>query len=257
MELTKILEGFNLNRKEAYLYLTALELGTASAKDIASKAGLQRTHFYDISQKLLGQGLLQQVKKGQKRFFQALEPEGLIKLQEKRLEELREALPRFKALNNTKGQKAKVYYYEGANGVKQVYEQMLLHKGEILLFTTPSFVSAERLDLLKEHVPQRVARGNGLRMIGEVSPENQMLQTRDQAELRETRLLPKSLYHSNIELGMYGNRIYLVDYQELFGLIIEATEISNTLKMIFEIVWNSGKIVSIKTSGSSRRASDA
>ena len=246
MELTKILEALSLTEKEAHLYLTALELGMAPAKEIALKANIQRTNFYDIAERLLKMGVLKQVRKGTKRLFQAVDPEELIELQEKRLKELKDALPRFKALCNTRGQKPKVYYFEGAGGVKQVYDAMLLHRGEITLFTTPSFVSAEQLKLLKEHVPQRITRGNFLRMIGEISPENIMLQKRDTSELRETRLLPKDIFASNIEVGMFGSTVYIVDYKELFGLIIESTEIARTLRMIFEIVWGSGKIVTLK-----------
>jgi hypothetical protein len=83
-------------------------------------------------------------------------------------------------------------------------------------------------------------------MIGEISPENIMLQKRDTSELRETRLLPKDIFASNIEVGMFGSTVYIVDYKELFGLIIESTEIARTLRMIFEIVWGSGKIVTLK-----------
>ena len=73
-----------------------------------------------------------------------------------------------------------------------------------------------------------------------------MLQKRDKAELRETRLLPKDVYHSNVEIGIYGKHIYIVDYRQLFGMEIESQDIASVLKMIFEIVWGSGKIVEVK-----------
>lgn len=243
MNITQALEAFQLSPKVTNLYLASLELGVASAKDIAEKADVRRTNFYDLSKELIRLGLLKQVKKGRKRYFQALEPEGLIQLQQKRLRDLELMLPQLKALTNTHGQKPKLSYYEGYAGLQSVYDDMLQYKGDITLFTTPSFVSETRLNLVKEHIPKRIALGNKLRMIGEVSTENIMLQKRDQQELRETRLLPKDLYHSNIELGMYGNKVYFVDYVETFGFIIESNEIAKTLKMIFELVWMSGRIV--------------
>ncbi len=73
-----------------------------------------------------------------------------------------------------------------------------------------------------------------------------MLQQRDKAELRETRLLPKDIYHSNVEIGIYGKKIYIVDYRQLFGMEVESPDVADALSMIFEIVWNSGKVVNLK-----------
>ncbi len=246
MELSKLLEAFHLKSKEAQLYLALLELGEASAPQIAAKAGIQRTNFYDLIPKLVTLGLAKQTTRGKKQLFSALDPEEFVKLEERRLEQLKQALPELKAITNTAVEKPRIFFYEGTNGVKQVYENMLLHKGEIRLFTTPSFVSKEQLNLLKEHVPQRIARGNALRMIGEVSPENVMLQERDARELRETRLLPKDVYHSNVEIGIYGKKVYIVDYRQLFGMEVESSDVASALAMIFEIVWKSGKIVDLK-----------
>ncbi len=246
MELTKALESLHLKPKEAHLYLAMLELGEGSAPEIAAKAGIQRTNFYDLLPRLIQLGLAKSSKRGAKQVFLALSPDELLKVEEQRLEQLRQALPELKAIANAPTEKPRIFFYEGSAGVKRVYENMLLHKGDIRLFTTPSFVSKEQLNLLKEHVPQRVERGNPLRMIGEVSPENVMLQQRDKAELRETRLLPKDVYHSNVEIGIYGKRVYIVDYRQLFGMEIESTDVASALSMIFEIVWKSGKIVDLK-----------
>ena len=245
MELSNILESFGLKTKEAHLYLTILELGEAKAQEIASKAGIQRTNFYDLVPRLIALGLVKQTKRNQKPIYRATDPEELVKLEERRLEHLKQALPRLKAITNISAEKPRIFYYEGVQGVKQVYEHMLEHQGKIAIFTTPSFVSKEQLNLLKEHVPKRIARGNHLRMIGEVSPENVMLQKRDAAELRETRLLPKDVYHSNVEIGIYGKKIFIVDFRQVFGMEIESPDVASVLTQIFEIVWGSGKIVTV------------
>ncbi len=245
MELTKLLEAFHLKPKEAHLYLAMLELGESSAPRIATKAGIQRTNFYDLLPRLLQLGLAKQTTRGNKQLFSALDPEEFLKIEERRVEQLKQALPQLKALTNTAIEKPHVFFYEGAAGVKQVYQNMLQHRGKIAMFTSPGFVSKEQLNLLKEHVPQRVVVGNPLRMIGEVSPENVMLQQRDAAELRETRLLPKDVYHSNVEIGIYGKKIYIVDYRQLFGMEVESSDVASALGMIFEIVWKSGRIVDV------------
>jgi hypothetical protein len=84
---------------------------------------------------------------------------------------------------------------------------------------------------------------NKVRVIGEVSPEIQSLKQRDKQELRETRMLPKDYFHSNIEIGIYGSKVFVIDYKQEFGFIVESEEITRTMKMIFELIWGSGKIV--------------
>jgi len=243
MDLKEILRQFNLNKKEASIYLAALELGITTASEIAKKAQIQRTYFYDLSRGLIKLGLLKQISKGKKRMFNALKPEELLELQKQRLKQLEKALPEFEAIHNTSGQKPKVFYYEGLDGMIQINDDALRYQGERVAFTTPSFWTKEQEKIGKEFMKKRTALGNKIRVIGEVSEEAFDLKKRDKEELRETRMLPKDIFSSKVAIKIYGNHTSIVDYKENFGFIIESSEVAKTLKMIFEIVWNSGKIV--------------
>lgn len=243
MNPQEILSHLGLDERGAAIYLASLELGLASARDIAKKAGIQRTYFYDISEKLMKEGLIKQITKEKKRLFLAVDPERIVEVQERRLRHLKESLPRLKAIQNTLGEKPKVYFFEGREGIRQINEDTLKYEGEVLNFTTPRFVSADEERLSREYIGKRVASKIRARVIGEVSGEMMKLKERDPQELRETRVLPKNLFTSQVEVGIYGNRSYFANYKEEFGLIIEDSEISKTLKNVFELVWNSGRIV--------------
>lgn len=243
MDLEKVLENLGLNKKEAAIYLAALELGEASAISITKKASIQRTYFYDLSSRLIALGLLRQIKKGKKRFFSALEPDKLLDLAEKKLKDLKEALPQLKSLFNTKGQKSKIFYYEGLEGMRHIIEDSLSFKSEILFFETPHIVALDQRKLLKEYIRKRVALGIKARVIGELSPEIINMKAGDKNEMRETRILPKDIFSSDVEIGIYGNRVYIADFKYEFGFIVEDSNISSVLKKIFEIIWESGKII--------------
>lgn len=243
MNINETLALFNLDEKESAIYLAALETGIATAREIAKRAGIQRTYFYDLSEKLLKLGLLQQISKGKKRYFQAAEPEKLLEMEEERLAELKNTLPELKALQNTRGKKPKVYFFEGRSGIDQVNEDTLKYKGEILGFTTPRFVSADEEKLSREYIARRKSLGIKARIIGEVSPEMAKIKSRDKEELRETKMLPKDLFSSEVEIGMYGNKVFFANYKDQFGLIVEDSEISKTLKNIFEIIWKGGFVI--------------
>jgi len=243
MSLKQILSHFNLDQKEASLYLASLELGIASARDIAKKAGIQRTYFYDLSDRLIKLGLLQQVKRTNKRLFIATDPDQLLELQKERLEELHQALPQLKAIYNTAGNKPKVFYYEGRDGIDQINYDSLRFKGELVGFTTPRFMTADEQKLHRDFINRRVSLGKKARIIGQLSPEVQDLKKRDKDELRETRMLPEQIFSSNVEIGIYSNRVFVANYKEEFGFIIEDSDFAKTMKYIFEIVWNSGKVI--------------
>ena len=239
MNIEKALIQLGLEPKEARLYLASLELGKAGASAIANKAKLQRTYFYDLSKRLVEIGLLQQIKEGRKKLYIATNPEKLVALQKERLSELQAALPELKAIYNTTGQKPKVYYYEDWDGIEQINKDTLAYKGEVVAFTTPRFFLAGNKKLSKDHIKKRLAIKQRIRLIGEVSESLEQLKEKDWKELRETRLLSKEHFSSNVEIGIYGNKVFIVDYKARFGLTIEGTEIAKTLKQIFSIVWSS------------------
>ena len=141
MRVKQELADLNFGRKETAVYMAALEFGVASASAIAKKAGIQRTNFYDLCPRLLGTGLLSRVSKGKKHFFMAIEPDALVEMQERKLSRLKKILPELNALHNTSGQKPKIFYYDGEDGLNLIYEDTLKYKGEILVFSTPRFFS--------------------------------------------------------------------------------------------------------------------
>jgi sugar-specific transcriptional regulator TrmB len=232
-----VLKQFNLTEKESAVYVAALELGTTSAASIAKKSGIQRTHFYDISESLINAGFLQRVSKENKRLYSVIDPETLIQMEERKIEKLKQTLPEFKALYNTSGKKPKITYYEGRSGIEQINEDTLRYKGEAVAFTTPQFVAFPSGSTGKVYIEKRVAMGNHVRVIGEDAPEIRELHEKDAQELRETRILSSDVFRSEIEIGIYGSKVFVIDYKGQFGFIIEDTEIARVMKMIFEIVW--------------------
>ena len=245
MSIKDTLAELGLGKKATKIYLAALEQGTASASVIAQKAGIQRTAFYDTARTLIDAGFLLRTVQNKKTLFTAINPESLLDIQRKRIEKLERILPELKAIHNIKGIKPKISYYEGPAGIELIGRDTLKFKNEIVGFSTPRFLNFNEKQFGREYISQRVALRNRVRVIGEVSPEILELKRHDKEELRETRMLPQTLFHSDIEIGIYGHKVFILDYKQEFGFIIESQEIASVLKMIFEIVWNSGRIVEV------------
>jgi sugar-specific transcriptional regulator TrmB len=240
MDLQETLKKFGIDKKEAKIYLASLELGMATAQEIAKKSGVFRTYFYDIAHKLMGAGLLKQLKKGKKTFFLATEPEDLVRIEEQKLRELKQVVPQLKAIYNAKGQKPKVYYYDGKRGIDKINDDTLRYpeKG-IQAFTTPRFLTAEQKKLAQDYIERRVVAKIKARVIGEENREIKAIKSRDKKELRDTKILPKKIFSSEVELGIYSDKVYIINYKSEFGLVIEDKDTASVLKQIFEIVWRS------------------
>lgn len=238
MEISNLLEQFGLKEKETKLYLACLEMGQSTASQLSKKTSIQRTLIYDIAQKLIDRGMMTSISKKNKSSFSAISPQSLLKLEEQKVSRLKKMLPQLEAMYGAGGGKAKIYYYEGKAGIDHINNETLRYRGEIVGFTTPLYVNFQQKYISKEYADRRREIGNRVRIIGEQSPEIIELKRHDSDFFRETKIVSKNLFSSDIELGVYGESVFVIDYKEEVGFIIENKSTAKTLKRIFDLVWN-------------------
>ena len=130
MELTTLLKQFGFNEKEAKIYLTCLELGQAPVSSIARNVGEQRVTTYAIIKKLVARGVLQSSTQKTGTFYSAIEPEELLRKWEVKIQTFKDKIPELIALNGKYDNRPKVQFYEGIEGLKYAYEQ-ILKAGEV------------------------------------------------------------------------------------------------------------------------------
>ena len=128
----KELRNFGLSDKESKVYVATLELGKATAQDIAKKANVNRATTYVQLESLKEQGLVTQISQAKRTFFMAEPPENVKKLIEKekveilfKENEFSKILPNLQAIYNVKEGQPKVRFYEGDEGV-------VLHRNDFL-----------------------------------------------------------------------------------------------------------------------------
>lgn len=238
MDLNAILNQFGLENKEDEVYLALLELGTSGVNEIAIKAGIKRTSAYDVLASLKKKGLLGQTQKGKKRLFYAEEPEKLAKLLEEKKEKLEEIMPILKSLYNTAGGKPKIRFYEGKEGLKEVYKDTLKYKGKLFAFVTENIIRHLGADWADEYLNKRVAAGISVKVIGPDTDEVKEYAAADNKKLlREIRIVPKERFPFSIEMDVYGNKVAFLSFKEEMGVIIESNEIANNLRLLFDLAW--------------------
>lgn len=120
----KFLNNIGLSDKEIDVYLALLEVDSSSVIDLSKKTKILRTSVYPIVDSLIEKGLISEVKKGKRIYFQADPPERIgffIESQKSKLEEqsllAEEFIPRLKGLSRAGGEKPIVKIYEGRDGI--------------------------------------------------------------------------------------------------------------------------------------------
>lgn len=234
------LEKIGLNDKEAQLYLSLLELEEGNISQISTKSKIKRTTCYDIINSLKEKGLISQLTKKKKIYYYAEDPRKLEQHLEEKKQLLRNLMPRLLSITNLIDKKPKIRFFEGTEGVKEVYRDTLKYPGqETMAWASQEAVSHFDSDWLRNtYLPKRVENKIWQRTIAPDNLEIRSFSKKDQEHLRQTRFISKEEMPFEVEINLYGKQsIAIMSFQEQIGLIIESKKIFNTLKSIFEINW--------------------
>lgn len=244
MILHKNLQALGLNKKEAGVYLAVLELGEASIGALVKKSGIKRTTAYDIIGSLREKGLLTLTKNKKRTRYLAEDPRVLEHRLEEQKRTFRDMLPELLAITNSIDRKPRIRYYEGLDGIKEVYKDVLRHPDMELLAWVPE-EAVEKFDeqfLNEYYIPRRTEKKIWQRVIAPDMPSMRKYRDLDQQSLRRTRLIPAEKFPLDVEISLYGERkIAVMSFEEGMGMIIESKKLFTTLKSIFEMNWEACK----------------
>lgn len=232
------LKQIGLEDKQAKIYLACLELGETSIKDIAKKSGVKRTSIYDVIDEMVDSGLIKVTTREKKKRFIASEPEELKTIIKKREALLNQIMPQLSIINNSGSLKPKVWFYEGVNGLKKVYDDTLrTHNSTVYQWASSDMFNAIESEWLFDYVKRRVKAKVKALCIAADAPEIRDFKSHDKTDLREIKIVSKELFPFKIELDIYGNRVAMISGRDKMGVIIESKSIASTLKMIFKLCW--------------------
>ncbi len=253
MDKEKLIElGFS--QKEAHVYLSLLESGSSTVRDIAKRTRLNRSTCYVVLNTLSQKGLVSTTDEQKIRLYTCAPPDRLIqlleeqiKLTQKRVVKAQHLLPELKSYYSGTTTKPTVQYYDGAEGLVSVYEDTLTATERIDCFASIEDVHAALPDYFPEYYERRMSRGIHMNAIFPDTGAACERASRDKEEYRTTRLIPKEEYGFNSEINVYDNKIVFMSLREKFGLIVESKELSDTLKKIFKLAWKAAGTINSKT----------
>ncbi len=245
MEKETLLENLGLREKETKTYLAILELGSATIKPIADKAGIKRTSVYNFIDRLVEMGLITQARIRGRVHYQALPPSRLLELQKQNLLAVESLMPEFLRMFNTSTRKPKVQYFEGPDQLKNIVrEELFCHKEALYIWT-----GKDILDMIGgprfmgEIDRQRIQKGVSIKTIRfrekDVRYPNSAHGTK---YLRQLRFAPKGIIIP-MAMGIYdtGKVGFFSTKQEGFGMVMESLEFQQSMTVFHKLLWEKSK----------------
>src|SRR3989344_6518288 len=236
----ELIKSLGLSEAEIAVYLATLELGQANVQEISRKSGVKRTSIYNFIDSLKERQFLSEIKKGKRRLYSAANPASLLQLEKSRLSSLEQLIPSLLAINNSGGNKPKVTYHEGIEGMQEIYNQMLHDKHVIYVW--------EDLDRMFSVMPkgfttnypiERTAKKIPVRAINRDSKfSREWTAANNEKYMRESRFVSSDEFGTDIEI--FGNKVALFSLRKdfPFGVLIEDASLARTLKIVWQELWD-------------------
>ena len=260
-DLVKKLERGGFTDKEAFVYVSLLELGGAFPSKIAEYSGLNRSTTYKILLNLSIRGLVNEIEKKNKIYYQIENPEKILRYSQSKirqaedsLDEIKKILPDIEGLYGSGQNRPKITYYDSVENILSIYTDMITNQKpyEMLSFST----AGELIDFIPQRFFESFVREKekiGITTKGIVPNTEKdrkyndvIFKNIDKKYWPEIRYVSKEKFPSSSEITVYGtNKVSIINFDKnkLAGIIIEDASIHNMIKAVFELSWGSVEIV--------------
>jgi sugar-specific transcriptional regulator TrmB len=258
-KLIKHLEKIGFGDKSALVYATLLERGGAYPSAIAEATKLNRSTVYKLLLDLSVKGLVTEVERAKKLYYQVERPEKLlhftknkIKLAEEQFDNAERLMPRLTDIFSSYDERPKIRFFEGRNAISNICTDMISEPNRYEML---SFSNAK---LFRNYLPESELREfvRGKERLG-ITTRGILPDTVEDREYANNvfsgvkrniwpkmRFVPSEQFPFEAELTTYGeNKVAITKLTEtnVIGIIIEDKTIHGMIKMIFEIAWLQAK----------------
>lgn len=243
--LVSDLGELGLSLEEAKVYIAILELGGGYVSTIAKKSGVNRVACYHTLGKLVNRGIINSLEKNNVKYFAVENVKVIVDKQKELLKKAEKLLPELGALINKSAYRPKMQYYEGLNGIKNIFEDTLTTKKELLGYTNlAELPNVLPEDYLKDWANRKVDAGIKTRMLSPISKDGLKYLSKYYPKgfdhnLVEILFVNSKQFLFEYEINIYDNKVAIVSLNpdEIIGLIIESPIYANTQRAIFDLAW--------------------
>ena len=246
--MLKELQDIGLSEKEAKVYSAALELGPATADQLAKQSKIVRSTTYVQIESLMKKGLMSTYEEGKKTYFAPESPELLKRFLIKQKEDigakekdLVSFLPDLLRQFQSAGERPVVRFFPGKEGIGAVREEMLNCKDKITYaIFSPEHLSnifgSEYLDAYSNKRKEKGIHSRGIYIHKEYFGRAGL------DELTERKFLPRDNFPLTIEISLFDDNTVIFPLEgSLFGMMITSKQITDSMKVFFNFLWEHAK----------------
>ncbi len=235
MELKIVLENLGLEEKEVKVYLALLGLGEVTATKLAENTFLDRTLMYQLTNKLIGKGLVSYIVKNNVRYFSAADPATLLKNLQEKEQQLQKALPELESLQKLVKPETKVEIYRGREGINTIFKMIIRDKKPYYIIGG----AQEACSIFKLENTIFVKHAEKLKLHGNILARKQDKFFIGKNE--EYRLIPEQLI-SSTTMMLWNNKTAIFVWSEpYYCILIENKEITTSNLTTFKYLWENAE----------------
>lgn len=233
-----LLKQLGFNEKEAEVYLSLLELGEATIKNIADNSVIPRTSLYTPIKTLTNKGVVEFYKRKGRNYYVAIAPEKLLRLEQNKIKLLEDNIVYLNTKRATNLPKPKIKFYEGKEGIKILLDEILDEKRPFSAITCIEYMNEVARDYFDDFIQKRIEQRLVVNLLTNKSEASQKLKNTDASEFRETRFVPQK-YTFNTANYIFGNKIAILSLKQkpIVGILVEDENVAQTHKMYFDLIW--------------------
>jgi len=244
MEINEILEEVGLNKKEAIVYLSLLNLGESTASRVSEISDINRITTYVILKSLKEKGFCSVYDKNKIQYFKPIKPEQILGLLEEKKEKILAILPLLKKKENLIEDKPELSIFEGKKGITAMLDLILKdaeNKKEVFAYgnitITEKLIEYQSLFWRKTRLEKGIKISAVLDSLENFEPKKE----EKWRKLSHTRVL-RDISKINSYVLITSNLVGYMSFKgELIGILIKNKDIAEKEKFNFDLLWEKAK----------------
>ncbi len=242
---TEVLREIGLSSNEIKVYMALIRLGSTSVTEVMKKSGVHRANIYDSLERLIGKGLVSNVMRLNKKYFECASPRNITAIIKEREKELESIMPELEAIYNQRMEKQEISHFKGKEGIKAVLRDINNYKSYDAFGISSNLAKVVEKYYFTQWIRERLEKNLKARMIksrGDRLTTPNIFGLRAYRKLFKVKEVPKE-YYTSAATWIYGNKvaIMLESPENPIAVVIDSKEIADGFRKQFENMWKHAK----------------
>lgn len=249
------LKLLGLTEGEINVYLALLKLGSATNSPIARHAHLQSSSVYYCLNSLIEKGFITYILKGNRKHFQAVNPEVIPRIleeQERVLKNKRkrilQVIPRLKQYQSLEREKTTAEVYEGFQGFRAIFRQIIQEVkrgGQYEAFVIEQSLTEPReiRTLFKNHNRELKMKGVKLRLLAHESFRDIFEKMYGRKFLKTYQEIRYASQFTPVGITIYNNHVitHLQEQGKPISIKVTNAKLASMYRAYFNEVWKQAR----------------